>query len=86
MNPDEITFYTNKAAVYFEMKNYDECLKCCDQGIETTKGKPYDYVKLAKAMARKANALLSLGRHDESINTYEAALLEDKSHVIKMAL
>jgi stress-induced-phosphoprotein 1 len=33
-NPEEITFYTNKAAVYFEMKNYEECVKSCDNGIE----------------------------------------------------
>ena len=68
------------------MKNYEECINNCDKGIETTKGKAYDYVKLGKAMARKANALLQSGKIDESIATYEAALLEDQSHVIKMAL
>jgi hypothetical protein len=39
------------------MKNYDECIKACDDGAEAIKGKSYDYVKLAKSMARKANAL-----------------------------
>lgn len=68
------------------MKLYKECIEQCDLGIETTKGKAYDYIKLAKAMARKANAQLQLGLHDESIATYQAALLEDQSHVIKMAL
>jgi len=38
------------------MKQYKECIEQCDMGIETTKGGAYDYVKLAKAMARKANA------------------------------
>lgn len=84
--PEEITFYSNKAAVFFEMKKFDECIEACEQGIATTKGQTYDYVKLGKIMARKANALLQLGKMDESIATYEAALLEDKAHVIKMAL
>ena len=35
--PKEITYYSNKAAVFFEMKNYDECIKYCDEAIETTK-------------------------------------------------
>lgn len=56
--PDEIVFHSNKAAVYFEMKKYDECIQCCDDAIKTTEGNPYDYVKLAKALSRKGNALL----------------------------
>lgn len=68
------------------MKQYDNCIAACDEGIEKTKGKAYDYVKLGKVMARKANALLQKGSYDESIATYQAALLEDQSHVIKMAL
>lgn len=74
------------AAVYFEMKQYEDCIAQCDKGIETTKGTAYDYVKLGKIMARKGNAFLQLGDFDQSINTYQAALLEDQSHVIKMAL
>jgi hypothetical protein len=49
------------------MKDYDGCIDACDQGIETTKGTNYDFVKLSKAIARKANALLSLKKYDESI-------------------
>jgi stress-induced-phosphoprotein 1 len=57
-DPEEITFHTNKAAVYFEMKDYDACIKACDEGLEITKKGSYDYGKAAKAMSRKANALL----------------------------
>lgn len=57
--PEEMVFYSNKAAVFFEMKDYDKCIAACDEAIETTKGGgQYDYVKLSKALARKANALL----------------------------
>ena len=68
------------------MKNYDECIKACDDAIETTKGNAYDYVKLAKAIARKANALLQKGDHDAAIENFNKALLENQDHSIKMQL
>ena len=85
MDPD-LTYYSNKAAVYFEMKDYDGCIDACDQGIETTKGTNYDFVKLSKAIARKANALLQQKKFDECIEQYQKALLENQDHGIKMAL
>ena len=82
-----MVFYSNKAAVYFEMKDFDNCIAACDEAIETTKGGgQYDYVKLSKAMARKANALLSQLKFDESISLYQSALLENQDHGIKMQL
>ena len=85
MDPD-LTYFSNKAAVYFEMKDYDKCIEACDEGIETTKGTNYDFVKLSKAIARKANALLQQKKYDESIDQYQKALLENQDHGIKMAL
>ena len=38
LNPKELSFYTNKAAVYFEMKSFDKCIAECDRAIELTKG------------------------------------------------
>lgn len=38
------------------MKDYEKCINECDRAIEKSKGSNYDYVKLGKAMARKANA------------------------------
>lgn len=33
IDPTELTFYTNKAAVYFEMKDYAKCIEECDKAI-----------------------------------------------------
>ena len=63
------------------MKNYEECIKACDEGAEAIKGKSYDYTKLAKSIARKGNALFKLGKLDESIAEYQTALLEHQDHV-----
>lgn len=50
----------NKAAVYYEMKDYQKCIEECDRAIETSKSGHYDYAKLGKALARKATAMLQL--------------------------
>ena len=32
-DPSELTYYTNKAAVYFEQKDYAKCVEECDKAI-----------------------------------------------------
>ena len=59
LNPEEVLFLNNKATVFFEMKDFDKCIEICDQAIEISKGSNYDYVKLGKAIARKASAKLA---------------------------
>ena len=81
-----MTYYSNKAAVFFEMKNYDECIKACDEAIELSKDGSYDFVKLSKALSRKGNALLMQKKFDESIDAYQKALIENNDHGIKMGL
>ena len=34
LEPNEITYYNNTAAVCFEMKNFDECIKFCRQACK----------------------------------------------------
>jgi stress-induced-phosphoprotein 1 len=79
LNPDELTFYTNKSAVYLEMKEFQKGIDECDKAIEKTKGKQYDYSKLAKTLARKATCQMKKGDMEEAIETYKNALLEDNS-------
>ena len=54
-----MTYHTNKAAVYFEMKECDNCIAECDKAIQKSREGYYDYVKLGKALARKATAKLA---------------------------
>ena len=56
LDENEVVYINNKAAVYFELKDYQKCIEECDKAIEKSKGGHYDYVKLGKALARKANA------------------------------
>ncbi len=86
LEPTELTYYTNKAAVYFEMKQFDNCIEECDKAIQKSKEGHYDYVKLSKALARKANAYLQKGDHNTAIELYQSALLENNDPNIRDAL
>ena len=34
LEPTNITFYTNKSAVYFEEGKYDECIETCNKAVD----------------------------------------------------
>ena len=82
-DPTELTYYTNKAAVFFEMKEYGKCIDECDLAIQKSKEGYYDYVKLAKALSRKGNAYLQMGNYEQAIEIFQAALLENNDHTTK---
>ena len=84
--PQEIIYYSNLAAVYIEMKEYDKAVEECDKAMEKTKEGPYDFVKAGKVLCRKASALQKKGDLDASIETYKAALLENNDYWAKDSL
>lgn len=43
LNPKEMTFYTNLAAVYVESKEYDKAIEQCNKVIELAKEGGYDF-------------------------------------------
>lgn len=83
LNENEVTYYNNKAACYFEMKDFDRCIEECEMAIEKSKGGNYDYVKLGKAIARKANAKLAQSKYDEAIELFSASLLENNDPAVR---
>lgn len=86
LDPQELTYYTNIAACYFELAEYEKCIEQCEQAITVGRSSgAYDYVKMGKAIARKANALFKLGKMEESLQAYDEALLENNHYDIKEA-
>ena len=80
-------YHSNKAAVYFEMKAFSECILACDEAINCAAEKgQYDYLKLAKVMARKGNAFLQLKMYQQAINSFKSSLLENNDQGVKMQL
>eukprot|EP00003_Mantamonas_plastica_P023205 TRINITY_DN4121_c0_g1_i1.p1 TRINITY_DN4121_c0_g1~~TRINITY_DN4121_c0_g1_i1.p1 ORF type:complete len:404 (-),score=158.39 TRINITY_DN4121_c0_g1_i1:89-1300(-) len=85
--PDEITYYTNRAACYFEMKDYDKCIEECKEGIEIGKNVFAPFEKIAKAYARIGNAYVAQEMYEEAIEAYNSSVTEhrDRKVVKKLA-
>ncbi|CAH2216316.1 jg153, partial [Pararge aegeria aegeria] len=49
---NDITFYTNMAAVFFEQKEYEKCIKECEKAIEIGRENRADFKLIAKAFTR----------------------------------
>ena len=56
LNPREITYLNNMAAVKLEQNKYDECIKFCDEAINIGKKNRADSEKMEKARDRRRRA------------------------------
>ena len=84
LDPNEPIYYNNLAAVYVEKKQYDKAIEACDKAEEVCKtAGQYDYVKLAKILARKAAAYSHKGDYQTSLEYYQRSLLENNDYKVK---
>ena len=79
LDDTDISFITNKAAVFFEKGDYEACAKACDDAVEKGRELRVDYKLVGKAMTRKGNALVKLERFEEAIAVYNKSLMEDRN-------
>lgn len=79
LDPVNMTYYTNRAAVYFEQKHWDECLKECEKAIEVGRENKADYKLIAKAYARMANVKTQEKDYDAAIKFYNHSLSEHRN-------
>lgn len=75
----DVSFLTNRAAVYFEMGDYDKCNADCDKAIEHGRELRADYKLIARAYARKANSLVKQEKLEEAIQMYNKSLTEHRT-------
>jgi len=66
-DPSNINLYNNKAACYFSMKDYEQCITVASKGLEIGEENKAPYEKLALAQQRIGNSYLQLKKYDESI-------------------
>ncbi|CAG5133559.1 unnamed protein product [Candidula unifasciata] len=79
LDPTNITVLTNKAAVYYEQGNLDECIKTCEQAVDIGRENRADFQSIAKAMARIANAYLKKNELDQALLYYNKSLSEHRA-------
>ena len=79
LDGEDISFITNKAAVYFEKGDFDSCVKACDDAVPKGRELRVDYKLVGKAMTRKGNALVKLGRLEDAIEVYGKSLMEHRN-------
>ncbi|EDW85267.1 uncharacterized protein Dwil_GK18373 [Drosophila willistoni] len=85
-DPTDITFYNNIAAVYFERKEYDQCIKQCEKGIEIGRENRADFKLIAKSFARIGNTYRKLEDYKQAKIYFEKAMSEHRTPEIKTSL
>ena len=76
LDPTSMTFISNKAAVYFTQKKYDDCIEACMKAIEVGKEHRAPYEDRSKAYARAAKAYQKKGDISKAIDMCNEAQLE----------
>lgn len=75
-DPTNMTFLSNKAAVYFTQKKYDECIEECKKAMEVGKEHKAPFEDRAKALTRAAKAYQKKGDLGNAIKMCNEAQLE----------
>ncbi|PUZ62063.1 hypothetical protein GQ55_4G328000 [Panicum hallii var. hallii] len=80
LDPSDISFLTNRAAAYLKLCKYKECVRDCDDAVRRGRELGAENKLIAKALSRKASALLELadcaGDYTPAIRALEQSLAE----------
>nr|KYP67197.1 Heat shock protein STI [Cajanus cajan] len=83
LDDEDISYLTNRAAVYLEMGKYEECIKDCDKAVERGRELRSDYKMIARALTRKGTALVKMAKiskdYEPAIETFQKALTEHRN-------
>ncbi|KAJ8308643.1 hypothetical protein KUTeg_013517 [Tegillarca granosa] len=79
LDPTNITFLTNKAAVYFEKADYDKCIEECERAVDIGRENRADYTLIAKALARIGKAYIKKNDDENALRYFNKALSEHRT-------
>ncbi|XP_041991501.1 hsp70-Hsp90 organizing protein 3-like [Salvia splendens] len=83
LDDEDISFLTNRAAVYLEMGKYEDCIKDCDKAVERGRELRSDFKMIARALTRKGTALVKMAKcskdYEPAIETFHKALTEHRN-------
>ncbi|XP_059485534.1 stress-induced-phosphoprotein 1 [Neocloeon triangulifer] len=86
LEPLEITYLNNIAAVYFEQKEYEKCIEQCQKAVELGRENRADFKLIAKAFTRIGNAYKRLNDWNNAKIYYEKSMLEHRTPESKTLL
>lgn len=79
LDPTDMTFLTNKAAVYLEQGKFEESIKECEKAIEIGRENRADFKTIAKAYSRMATCYRKLGEFEKAKMYFEKSLTEHRT-------
>jgi len=82
LDPTNMVYRTNIAAVYFEQKEYEKCIKECQAAVELGRENRADYKLIAKALARIGNAYVKQNDLKSAVTYYNKSLSEHRDSEI----
>ena len=79
LDSTDISFLSNRAAVYLEMGRFSDCAEDCDSAVKVGRELRADYKLIAKAMTRKGTALAKQGDLEQAITQFQKSLTEHRN-------
>ncbi|CAG2164925.1 unnamed protein product, partial [Oppiella nova] len=79
LDPNDMTYLLNRAAVHFELKDFEECVKQCEKAIEVGRENRQEYTIIAKAYSRMANAYYKMEDLDNAKTYFQKSLTEHRT-------
>jgi stress-induced-phosphoprotein 1 len=79
LDPKDVSFLTNRAAVFFEQGKLGECIADCDSAVEKGHEVHADFKMIARALQRKGTALQKQGDLEGAISAFSKSLTEHRT-------
>eukprot|EP01138_Halocafeteria_seosinensis_P014815 gb/GECG01015123.1/.p1 GENE.gb/GECG01015123.1/~~gb/GECG01015123.1/.p1 ORF type:complete len:579 (+),score=129.83 gb/GECG01015123.1/:1-1737(+) len=86
IDPHDIRYRLNKAAVYTEQKNYEKAIQECQDALEYGRENKAPFAHRAKALERLGNIYKKREMYDEAIQAYEDSFTESYSESVNTKL
>nr|XP_031845572.1 stress-induced-phosphoprotein 1 [Nomia melanderi] len=86
LDPTEIVYLLNIAAVYFEQKEYEKCIAQCEEAIVVGRENRADFKLIAKAFTRIGHAYKKMENWKQAKVYYEKSMSEHRTPEIKTLL